>query len=138
MAYYECPHERTEKTKNVEQEGVSKMRTIESGKYKGKILSECPVSYLKWLVSHERVLALRNRWLTRDAKFLLEKTAEAASEVATCEGNADWDEWERSLEAARVARLDAVIEKHLASTPAKVDLGLKGHLSSSRGFSLMR
>jgi hypothetical protein len=135
------------KTKSVEQEGVSKMRIIESGKYKNRILAECPVSYLKWLVTHTKVLAERNRWLARDAKFLLERIAQAAIEAATIEkveeaaGNANWDEWAESLkefEARKEAEMAVKIAEHLVSTPVKVDLGLKGNLSGNKAFSLLR
>ncbi|HEX3640083.1 MAG TPA: DUF3820 family protein [Ktedonobacteraceae bacterium] len=49
------------------------MRTIETGKYKGKTLANCPVEYLKWASKHEHVYAKGNRWVSQDAKFLLEK-----------------------------------------------------------------
>jgi hypothetical protein len=52
------------------------------GKYKGKQISECDTKYLKWLVAHERVLALRNRWASRDARFELERREMAAAEAA--------------------------------------------------------
>lgn len=46
---------------------------IDFGKNKGKELSECDKKYLKWLASHEKVLAERNRWTSRDAKIFLER-----------------------------------------------------------------
>lgn len=52
------------------------MRILDFGKNKGKILADCEESYLKWLVSHEMVLAKRNRWAVRDAKFVLTRLAE--------------------------------------------------------------
>jgi hypothetical protein len=107
------------------------MIILDFGKNKGKQLQDCDEKYLRWLVSHERVLAKRNRWASRDAKFILERRAQV---VATTTGNTNWQEWHESLKKAEV---DLKIAKHLASTPAKVDLGLKGNLTS-RAFSLMR
>ena len=45
------------------------MRTTDCGK--GKALDQCPESYLKWLASHEEVLAIDNRWLSRGARTLM-------------------------------------------------------------------
>jgi hypothetical protein len=55
---------------------------IDFGKNKGHQISECDTKYLKWLVSHEKVLALRNRWSSRDAAFELQRRAQAAAEAA--------------------------------------------------------
>jgi len=52
------------------------MKVLDFGKNKGLILADCDEKYLKWLVSHEKVLAERNRWASRDAKILLEKIVE--------------------------------------------------------------
>ncbi len=49
------------------------MRTIESGKHTGKILANCPVEYLEWASKHEKNFAERNRWISRDAKIILER-----------------------------------------------------------------
>jgi recombinational DNA repair ATPase RecF len=57
-------------------------RIIETGKFKGHQISECDTKYLKWLTSHERVLAERNRWLSRDARYELQRRAQAAAEAA--------------------------------------------------------
>lgn len=51
---------------------------LDFGKNKGHQISECDTKYLKWLVSHEKVLAVRNRWSSRDAAFELERRARAA------------------------------------------------------------
>lgn len=100
------------------------MRVLDFGKNKGKILAECEVSYLKWLATHEKVLAKRNRWAARDAKFLLERMAQVAAAA----------EHEARKEAEMVVR----IAEHIIATPAKIDLGLKGNFYTSRTFSLMR
>jgi hypothetical protein len=55
------------------------MRILDFGKNKGKILADCDEKYLKWLASHEKVLAKRNRWAVRDAKFLLERMVQVAT-----------------------------------------------------------
>ncbi|HEX3641101.1 MAG TPA: hypothetical protein VHV10_07415 [Ktedonobacteraceae bacterium] len=52
------------------------MRTIESGKHTGKILANCPVEYLDWASKHEKNFAERNRWVSRDAKIILERVKE--------------------------------------------------------------
>lgn len=110
------------------------MRILDFGKNKGKVLADCDSKYLKWLVSHEKVLAKRNRWASRDAKFILERRTHINTVVAT-NGHENWLEWSESLKRAE---MDATIANHLASTPVKVDLGLKGNLNGSRAFSLMR
>jgi hypothetical protein len=107
-------------------------RIIDFGKHKGKILADCDEKYLKWLISHEKVLALRNRWACRDAKFILDRRAQL---TITATGNTNWNEWSESLKRAE---MDVKIAKHRASTPAKVDLGLKGNLNTSRAFSILR
>lgn len=118
-------------------------------KYKGHYISECDEKYLKWLVSHEKVLAKRNRWASRDARFELQRRAQAATEAATAqkieamtlEGNTNWDEWEQSLrelEARHEREMAVKVAEHLVSTPPRGDLGLKGTLSSNKPFRLMR
>ena len=60
--------------------------TIDFGKHKGHQISECDSKYLSWLVSHEKVLALRNRWSSRDARFELQRRAAAlAAQTAEAE-----------------------------------------------------
>ena len=44
---------------------------IETGKYKGKTLAECPKEYIVWASKHEKNFAERNQWISRDAKFQL-------------------------------------------------------------------
>jgi hypothetical protein len=51
-------------------------------KYKGHQISECDTKYLQWLVSHAKVLALRNRWASRDAAFELQRRAQTAAEAS--------------------------------------------------------
>jgi hypothetical protein len=94
-------------------------RILDFGKNKGRILADCEEKYLKWLVSHEKVLALRNRWAARDARFILERRA-----VVATSGNANWNEWNEALQ---------VIAK-----PASNDLGLRGNLNTGHAFQLMR
>jgi hypothetical protein len=49
------------------------MRTIETGKYKGKKLVECPESYIIWSSQHRKNFGPGNRWISDDAKRLLEE-----------------------------------------------------------------
>lgn len=49
------------------------MKVLDFGKNKGKTLAACEESYLEWLAIHEKVLAVRNRWASRDAKFILKR-----------------------------------------------------------------
>ena len=98
-------------------------RIIESGKHKGKSLDECPESYLKWLISHERVLAERNRWMSRDARFILVQRTEAAATLKTeqemavrvaeeiVSGNQNWDDWAEVLEASKEKEMLKSIRK---------------------------
>ena len=98
------------------------MRLLDFGKNKGKSLESCDEKYLKWLVSHEKVLAKRNRWASRDARFLLEKRAQVATPAAT--GNSNWNEWHASLQ--------------IVAKPVSNDVGLRGNLTTNKGFCLMR
>ncbi len=52
------------------------MKTLDFGKNKGKTLATCEGSYIIWLSRHEKVLAERNRWASRDAKIILERAKE--------------------------------------------------------------
>jgi hypothetical protein len=100
-------------------EGIE-MRTLDFGKNKGKILAECEVSYLKWLATHEQVLAKRNRWAARDAKFLLERMALVAT-VAEHE-----------------ARKEAEMAVRIAEQLVRANVGTRAAHSPSKVFSLMR
>jgi hypothetical protein len=51
----------------VEKEDV----TLSFGKHAGKKLSEVPVSYLRWLVSHKNVLTVSNQAIIEDVKAFL-------------------------------------------------------------------
>jgi hypothetical protein len=51
--------------------------------HKGLTIGECDEKYLKWLVSHTKVLAVRNRWASRDAAFELERRAVAVEDAAS-------------------------------------------------------
>jgi hypothetical protein len=96
-------------------------KTLDFGKNKGKILADCEEKYLLWLTQHEKVLALRNRWAARDAKFILDRRAQA---VVPTTGNEDWQEWHEALQ--------------IVAKPVSNDLGMRGNLNGSRAFSLMR
>ena len=100
------------------------MIILDFGKNKGKQLADCDEKYLRWLVSHEKVLAKRNRWASRDAKFILDRR-ETAVKVA-------------EFEARKEAEMAVKIAQHIVATPAKVDLAFKGNSNVSRAFSLMR
>lgn len=100
------------------------MRILDFGKNKGKILADCEEKYLKWLVSHEKVLAERNRWACRDAKFILDRRAQQAMTPIATTGNRNWQDWHESL--------------HIVAKPVSNDLGLVGTLNGNRGFALMR
>jgi hypothetical protein len=104
---------------------------LDFGKNKGHQISECDTKYLKWLVSHEKVLAVRNRWASRDAAFELARRAQAAAQAAVVETLEE-------LEARHEVEMAVKIAEHLVATPPRVDLGLKGHLSNNQGFRLMR
>jgi hypothetical protein len=96
-------------------------RILDFGKNKGRVLADCEEKYLRWLVSHERVLALRNRWASRDARYILERRA-----VVTSTGNATWNEWNAALIAKP------------ASKSNSNDVGLRGNLNTARAFSILR
>jgi hypothetical protein len=55
---------------------------LDFGKNKGLTIGECDEKYLKWLVSHTKVLAERNRWASRDARFELDRREWALEEAA--------------------------------------------------------
>ena len=95
-------------------------KILDFGKNKGKILAECAVSYLKWLATHEQVLAKRNRWAARDAKFLLERMAQVAT-VAEFE-----------------ARKETEMAVRIAEQLVRANLGARGTSNTSKAFCLMR
>lgn len=108
---------------------------------KGKELSECDSKYLQWLVSHEKVLAKRNRWASRDAKIILERRAQAAAQAEAVKA------YEAKREAEMVAKARAWNTAEMARRAEKkadelfkksADLGLKGNLNTGRAFSLLR
>lgn len=96
-------------------------RIIDFGKNKGKTLAECEVSYLKWLATHEQVLAKRNRWAARDARFLLLRQEQAAKVAA--------------YEEVALQQVEKTIQP--ISSPTE-DRMMKAALTTNRGFSLMR
>jgi hypothetical protein len=72
----------TKKIKTNEENKTMANMIIDFGKCKGMTIGECDEKYLKWLVSHTKVLALRNRWAARDAAFELQRRADKAEEAA--------------------------------------------------------
>lgn len=88
---------------------------------KGKELSECDTKYLTWLVQHEKVLAKRNRWACRDAKFILKQREEAK---AAPKVNNDWQDWHNALKGS-------------AKTVSN-DIAAMGTLHGAKAFSLLR
>ncbi len=101
------------------------MIILDFGKNKGLAISECDEKYLKWLITHEKVLAERNRWASRKAKALLAKRAEAKAQAEAV----------AKFEAEREARMavkaaEQIVRARQGST--------SGSLNVNRGFSLMR
>jgi hypothetical protein len=113
------------------------MRILDFGKNKGKILADCEESYLKWLASHEKVVAKRNQWACRDARFILERMAKEAAAQAVAASKL-----ERLEELANagdfLAAMDLRMTKFLVSNKveSKTDLSTKGNLY--KPFALMR
>jgi len=60
---------------NNSNEGANKMRTIETGKNKGKKLADCEASYILWASKHENNFLDSNKWVSRDAKAMLAPVA---------------------------------------------------------------
>ncbi|SRR5436190_195680 len=100
------------------------MIILDFGKNKGKQLQDCDEKYLRWLVTHEKVLAKRNRWASRHAKFILDRK-ETAVKLA-------------EFEARKEAEMAVRIAQHIVVTPAKVDLAFKGNSNVSPSFSILR
>ena len=99
------------------------MKVLDFGKNKGKVLAECDEQYLKWLVSHEKVLAKRNRWASRDAKFILERRAQEGTQAEAV----------AKFEADHEARLAIKAAEQLVRSASN-----NYNLNTSRGFQLMR
>ena len=55
-------------------------KIIETGKYKGQRLSECPKEYHVWAAAHTECYSECHRWVSRDAKKLLEGPKETKIE----------------------------------------------------------
>lgn len=99
------------------------MRIIESGKYKGKTLAECPKEYLEWASKHEKNFAKRNQWISRDAKIILERQAQAeAQETAV-----------KEYEARKEAEMAVKVAEQLVRANSN-----NYSLNTSKGFSLFR
>ena len=96
------------------------MRIIETGKHKGKILADCPREYIEWAAKHEKNFAKRNRWISRDARYILERMAQVAT-VA-------------EFEARKEAELAVLVAEQLV----RANVGTRAAHSPSRVFSLMR
>jgi hypothetical protein len=122
MAYYECPTDEGRETSKAKAEDI-KMRIIESGKYKGKTLAECPKEYLEWASKHEKNFAKRNQWISRDAKIILERQAQAeAQETAV-----------KEYEARKEAEMAVKVAEQLVRANSN-----NYSLNTSKGFSLFR
>jgi hypothetical protein len=134
---------------------------LDFGKNKNKQISECDTKYLQWLVSHVKVLALRNRWSSRDAGFELQRRAQAAAEAAMAVRAAEEIveapkqtyrivsapgpkrgrfDLLSEIEAKRENRFAMLgeINEIKARSKRSADLGLKGLLSSNKAFSILR
>lgn len=136
------------------------MRVLDFGKNSGKVLADCEESYLKWLVNHEKVLAERNRWASRDAKFILERRTQVVVKpvkpiwsdnracwidsstkkpVTTLGGVPYWNEQDGFIEHPEGKLWNEWMEEWVEPVPPKkLDLGLKGNLYSNKGFSILR
>jgi hypothetical protein len=129
---------------------------LDFGKCKGHQISECDTKYLQWLVSHERVLAVRNRWASRDAKFELARRSQEIAQVAVvevAETVAPKQNYriislghkkerrdfvgELTQKAEDKRNLLAECREIKARSNRSADLGLKGNFGN-RGFQLMR
>lgn len=84
---------------------------LDFGKNSGKTISECNDGYLKWLVSHTKVLAERNRWASRDAAFELERREWAQEEAAAMQ----------RIEALEAETAPVVIETPVEPAPIAVE-----------------
>jgi hypothetical protein len=98
-------------------------KILDFGKNKGKTLAECDVKYLKWLASHEKVLAKRNRWAARDAKFLLERMAQVATQEVAL----------KEYEARKEAEMAVKVAEQIVRANS-----VKCSNFTSRAFSIMR
>jgi hypothetical protein len=96
------------------------MRTIETGKHKGKTLADCPKEYIEWASKHEKNFARRNQWISRDAQFILERMAQA---IALKEYK---------------ARKEAEMAVKVAEQIARANTVKHSNFNTSRAFSLMR
>ena len=116
------------------------MRIIESGKHKGKILADCPREYIEWAAKHEGNFARRNKWVSRDAKILLERRAGeeaarqvAASKIARLE--------QMAAEGNFLAQMDLRMAKFAVTNKVEqktTDISTKGNLYSNKGFQILR
>lgn len=88
------------------------MRVLDFGKCKGKVIADCPESYVLWLSRHEKVLALRNRWAARDAKFFLEKKEEKAMDDSFEEQVRRHDELMARIAAEKAAEQSVLDERY--------------------------
>jgi Cdc6-like AAA superfamily ATPase len=84
------------------------MRVLDFGKCEGTELSNCPEKYILWLAQHEKVLAERNRWASRDAKFLLEKKEEKVVLQAVRAVVCKEFEWQESLQQTILTNRETV------------------------------
>jgi hypothetical protein len=115
------------------------MRIIESGKHKGKILADCPKEYIEWAAKHEGNFARRNKWVSRDAKILLERRAgeEAARQVAASKiARLEQLAAEGNFLAAMDLKMTNFIVGKKVEQKTTTDLSAKGNLY--KPYSLLR
>ena len=101
------------------------MIILDFGKNRGLSVSECDEKYLKWLISHEKVLAERNRWACRNARVLLAKRAEAKAHAEAV----------LKFETEREARMAIKAAEQIVRASQGAN---SGNLNTSKAFSLMR
>jgi hypothetical protein len=96
------------------------MTILTFGKHKNELLETAPVSYIKWLATHKKVLGVENRHFSDLAKELLERRAQV---VAL-----------KEFEALKEAEMAILVAEQLI----RANVGTRAAHSPSRVFSLMR
>ena len=121
------------------------MRTIESGKHKGKTLNECPESYIIWASKHEKNFSESNRWVSRKAKELLAQMAQeqkaqavAASKIEHMESLAKGGSFLAQMDLAMTNFIVAAAPKYPVNKHGISDISMVGNLSSNKPFSILR
>jgi hypothetical protein len=130
------------------------MRIIESGKYKGKTLAQCPESYIIWASKHRKNFSPDNRWVSDDSQKLLDRMAQeqkaqeiAASKLSHMESLAQNGSFlaQMDLQMTKFIATNKVAEEIIAAPKYPVNkygisnVGLAGNLNgSSQGYRLLR